>query len=431
MEDNNLEQAWEALHDKSCHTLLTGDAGTGKSTLIREFIAANEGKVVMLAPTGIAAVNIGGMTIHRFFCFPARPIGYNQIKWLNNNNDADFLHRKTIEAAEFFIIDEVFMVRADIMDQIAWFFHKNFGEVPFAGKKIIMVGDGGQLPPVIATEEEKAMLAQRYKTEFFFSANCWNPEKHTSFKTFNLTKVWRQSDPTFISMLNGIKNNNISPFAIDHLNNSCYKEGILKPEDGIMLCTTNAIAAEVNGEMISRLPGEIVNLAGQITGNFDPKNCRVDAIIDLKSGCRVMIMVNDKDGKYSNGSIGTFKGKEASGFLHIVFDNGAECYLGQYVFESVEFAYDKINDRINTKPTGKFIQYPIKVAYAITIHKSQGQTFEKVIIDLGDRGAFAHGQVYVALSRCTTMQGIILRRKITSRDLIYNKSILEFNKLTA
>lgn len=436
MEDN-LQYAWERLHDLSTHTLLTGNAGTGKSTLIRKFIADNIEETVVLAPTGIAAVNIGGQTIHSFFHFPGRPLSYNAVKWLNPSLDPDFLKRELIRKAKYFVIDEISMVRADLMDQIQWFFHKNFGGVGFAGKKLIMIGDLDQLPPVVATDEEREMIVSRYPSEFFFHANCWNPLKENSstFEVVKLTKVWRQTDPQFIELLNDIKTNNLSPDTIFNLNKKCYREDDrFSPEDGIVLCATNALANDINSEMIhNRLEGDLIKLEGEIKGTFDKKSCTVEPMIELKIGCRVMIMKNsigfDPEESYANGEIGVLKeyNKEQRE-LFIKMDNGKNIIMGQYEFESIEYTYDKKEDKILHKKVGTFLQYPIKVAYAITIHKSQGQSFDKVIIDLGEKGAFAHGQTYVALSRCRSLEGLILRRPISHRDLIYNKNVLQFNK---
>jgi ATP-dependent DNA helicase PIF1 len=427
MEDN-LQYAWERLHDTSVHTFLTGNAGTGKSTLIRKFIAANEGSVVTLAPTGIAAVNIAGQTVHSFFHFPARPISFNSVKYLNPALPDEAEKRRLIKAAKYFIIDEISMVRADLMDQIDWFFKKNFpNDGPFAGKKLIMVGDMDQLPPVVSSESEKQMMATRYESEFFFSAKCWTEAK---FETVTLTKVFRQSDPEFVRLLNAIKSGKIAPYEIDRINNSCLNQGMLKPEDGIMLCSTNAVAADVNAQMLARLEGEAVILEGKVLGDFNKKNCTVEEFILLKPGCRVMIMRNCPERTYFNGTIGTFIGM-SEGNLVIGLDDGiTEITVGKYVFESVEHKYQESSDKISTTKTGEFIQYPVKVAYAISIHKSQGQTFDKVIIDFGT-GAFAHGMVYVALSRCTSMQGIILRTPIRQKDLIYHPSITKFNKSNA
>jgi ATP-dependent exoDNAse (exonuclease V) alpha subunit len=441
--DDNLAFAMERICDTSIHTFLTGNAGTGKSTLIRKFMEEHEGEYVALAPTGIAAVNISGMTIHSFFKFPARPVDFASIKKLDRSYDG---HTLAIwRRIKYIIVDEVSMVRADIMDQIFNFCKKNFESWGhFAGKKLIMVGDIDQLPPVVASDEEKAMIKSRYKSEFFFSANCWKEIAAFSdpFEVVSLTKVWRQKDPGFIALLNNIKNNRINELDIDRLNNAAVRDGKLDPKDGVMLCTTNKIAADTNSIMIDRLEGEMIKLEGTISGEFDKKDCPVEPILLLKPGCRVMTMrnSNDPNNLYFNGTIGTFDrldtaivADEINGelvsrqALIILLDSGEEVTVPRYTFKNVKYQYDENSDKIKHMVIGEFVQYPIKLAYAMTIHKSQGQTFDKVIIDLG-RGAFAHGQVYVALSRCRSLEGIILRRPLSKRDLIYSPTILEFNK---
>lgn len=451
---DNLDFAYEQIKDTSKHTFLTGDAGTGKSTLLRKFMAEHEGEYVALAPTGIAAVNIGGQTIHSFFKFPARPVNFDSIKRLDPMYDYDTL--KVWERINYIIIDEVSMVRADMMDQIHYFCIKNFPttkgqHLPFAGKKLIMVGDIDQLPPVVANDEEKAMMKSRYKSEFFFSANCWKDHKYfpdpyaPPFEVVRLTKVWRQSDPRFVELLNNIKNNRCSSVDIDRLNNTTVRNGLPKVSDGIMLCTTNKRAAEVNGFMIDEIEGESIRLEGQFKDDFPAKDAPVEPMLHLKPGCRVMTMRNSNDPNncYYNGSIGTYAGTELMDVaiekrneptrienmpvLVITMDDGKDVYVPKYVFENVKFVYDENTDKIKHTVVGTFIQFPIKLAYAMTIHKSQGQTFDKVIIDLG-RGAFEHGQAYVALSRCRSLEGIIMLRPLSTRDLIYKPAVLDFNK---
>jgi ATP-dependent DNA helicase PIF1 len=429
MENDNLDFAFEKMRDTKNHVFITGNAGTGKSTLARKFIEAYKEQCIVLAPTGIAAINIGGQTIHSFFGFPARPISQNSIKKLERSYAPDYEKIKIINAAKYLIIDEISMVRADIMEQIFWFFEKNFPGKSFGGLKLIMIGDVDQLPPVIASDEERKMILARYKSEFFFHANCWN---ESPFEKIVLTKVFRQKDAQFVRLLNSIKNNTFAPYEIDILNAQLVKTEKLNPTDGIMLCATNATAQEVNFEMIKRLRSEAITLIGRTSGNFDVKNCTVESVIVLKKGCRVMTMRNSQDinNKYSNGSIGTvlsFDNKTES--LRIELDNGNIIEVLPYEFESVDFEYNEQSDNIKHKVTGTFIQHPVRVAYAVTIHKSQGMTYDKVIIDLGERGAFAHGQVYVALSRCTSFKGITLRRPLNAKDFIYNKNVSQFNLL--
>lgn len=424
MEDN-LQHAYKRLTDKSQHVFLTGSAGTGKSTLIRKFVAEHEGRVIVLAPTGIAAINIGGQTIHSFCHLPARVVSYNSIKTLNPNEPRDANKIAVIKAAEYIIIDEVSMVRADLMDSIGWFFHKNFPGSPFAGKKIIMVGDMDQLPPVVATSEERQMLTTRYNSEFFFDAKMW--QQYAKFEVVKLTKIWRQNDPYFIGLLNKIKTNTISYQDISDINIKCVSSDQAASSDSILLASTNKIADVINQTMIDNLPGDPIILKGHIKGTFNEKNCTVDPQIKVKIGAKVMIVRNG-DG-YVNGTIGILK--EVNENSLIIESADKTIRLEKYVFESIEYEYDKKEDKISCSPVGSFIQFPLKIAYAISIHKSQGQTFDKIIIDLGERGAFAHGQTYVALSRCRTLEGITLRRPINLKDLIYHKSVLKFNEKIA
>jgi ATP-dependent exoDNAse (exonuclease V) alpha subunit len=428
-----LDQVYAEMEDLiSGHIFLTGDAGTGKSTLANRFREAHKDEVIMLAPTGIAAVNVKGQTIHRFFHLPARTVNYNSIKFLSRLEPSDEIKRNIIRKAKYIMIDEASMIRADLMDCISWFLEKNFENGPFAGKKIILIGDLDQLPPVVGSLEESDMLYQRYQSEFFFSAHCWQKE---TFKTIRLTHIFRQSDPEFIRLLNEIKNNRLAPYEIDRLNKMCFRAG-LTDMDGIILCSNNKDVARYNEFMLNKLAGDVLMVRGEMHGDFNPKNCTVEQEIYVKAGCRVMIMRNDPEGQFHNGTIGTLKHVEylenatqtLALYVQVELDNGKVVEIGRFTFESIEYTYDKAQDSISSRPSGQFHQIPIKVAYALSVHKSQGQTFDKIIIDLGERGAFAHGQLYVALSRCRTLEGVKFSRPLKYTDLIYNQRVLEFNK---
>lgn len=433
---DNTEWAFAQLEDTTCHNFLTGPAGSGKSTLIRKFIEKHHDETLVCASTGIAAVNIGGVTIHKLFSFPIIPVGYSGIKHLQpDQRPADAEKWRIFKAAKYIIIDEISMVRVDVMDQISWFLHKNFNaDGPMGGKKIIMVGDIDQLPPVVASDKDKEMLFKRnYASPYFMDAACWNPARLTSFKTIALTKVWRQADPEFVGLLNSIKRNEVSPLDIDRLNARCYKPK--EDNGGVLLCATNKIAEETNAHRLAQVDADPIYSTGEVSGDFPDSAMACAKLMELRPGCRIMTIVNQPSkGKpaYVNGSIGTFIERvidETGDRLVIQFDGSEEhIEVGKFIFENVDYVYDPEKDKVKSEVVGRYTQFPIKLAYALTIHKSQGQSFDKIMIDLGHRGAFAHGQTYVALSRCRSIDGIILKRPLSMSDFVYDKVVEQFNK---
>lgn len=419
------------------HIFLTGDGGTGKTTLIQRLRKIYDElgiPYVVLAPTGIAAINAGGQTIHSFYGFRSGAIDYAHIANLKDNPQklsAYLLHKKVLKV----LIDEISMVRADIMDYIDWFYDKNFPGLPFGGKQIIMVGDLDQLPPVVGSEEERKFINQKFGNEFFFSAKCW---QRSEFKIIKLTKIWRQNDPVFIGLLNRIKNNKTTVEDLEFINRVCVKEGKPSPQaGGIAVTATKERAENINIKMLFRLPGEFYRFEARVTGDFNQKNAPVNPLIEIKKGARVMFAINDPDKprRFVNGTMGTLtdiiefeneEGVKEDPILKIELDNGEIIRLARATFEQRKFVYDPEKESIKDSVSSTFEQYPLKLAYAITIHKSQGLTFDRLIIDLG-KGAFSHGQVYVALSRCRTLEGITLTQPLNASDLIYNDVVLNFN----
>lgn len=408
-------KCFNAMNDTNDHIFMTGDAGTGKSTLIKYFCKKTKKKAVVLAPTGVAAVNIGGQTVHSFFKFPPKPLQPNNIPKIFG----DFL--LLYQKVDTIIIDEISMVRVDLMEAIDMFFRYNLdSDEPFAGKQIIMVGDLNQLPPVIGTSAEREMILDKYDSPFFFDAKVFTK---VEFKKFRLTKIYRQTDQEFIGLLNKMKNKTIAEADIDRINTVAFKK--VAYDETITLCSTNAIADQINEMMLSKIPGGDRVLQGVINGYFDPKYSPVDERITVREGCRIMLLNNDGQKRWHNGTIGTLISVHDT---HIMIEiDGIEYRLEKIEYESRRYSYNTKSQDVETKSVGTFVQYPIRLAYAITIHKSQGKTFDKINIDFG-AATFAHGQAYVAISRCRTLEGITLTRKLRIDDFVYEKRVMEFYK---
>lgn len=413
-------EAIESTHDSF---LISGKAGTGKSTLLREFTRSTKKSVVVLAPTGLAAIQVGGQTVHSFFGFPFRPMvhGDEEIK----KYPAYHPKSKIIRAMDTLVIDEISMLRADLLDAIDASLRLNGGNpfLPFGGKQVILFGDLFQLEPVTSnTDVEQYMYTRVYDSAFFFSSRVF---KQAHFHCLELTKIYRQSDVHFIGLLERIRRNDLDYFTLDALNQQVKPEAAKNPNDfTITLCSTNRTASSINDFQLHRLQTPMLTFEGKVKGEFNEHSLPTARHLDLREGAQVVLIKNSPTGKYVNGTIARISKLDVN-FLEIEREDGKRIEIEKEIWENNSYTWDRETNRISTVTLGTFTQYPIKLAWAITIHKSQGLTFDKVIIDFG-RGAFAHGQVYVALSRCRTLEGITLTQAIRSTDVLVDERVIDF-----
>jgi len=401
------------IENTSENIFITGKAGTGKSTLLK-YLKKNSAKnVAVLAPTGVAAVNIGGQTIHSFFGFPPRLIQKENIHRRHN--------REVMQKLDAVIIDEVSMVRADIMDGIDYALRINRDEMklPFGGVQMVFFGDLFQLSPVVE-KEARDILEERYGSPYFFSAKVFNKLR---LRYVELSKNYRQSDTQFIALLNKIRNKTQKNTDLDLLNKRVRTTIPRDSKHCVILTTTNSRANAVNEERLAGLPGKEYQYEAAITKEFNASAYPGEHCLRLKKGSQIILIRNDPDKRWVNGTIARIVGLSAE--IIKVSINGSIHEVEKSSWEKIEYEYNREEDKIEERTIGTFEQYPIKLAWAITIHKSQGQTFDNIVIDLG-AGAFTHGQVYVGLSRCTSLKGIVLKRPVNARDIIFDARVHEF-----
>ena len=415
--------------EKSTETIfVTGRAGTGKSTLLQTFRNSTQKNVVVLAPTGVSALNVQGQTVHSFFGFPPRYIPKTDIK----PRRAKALYQKL----DTVIIDEISMVRADMLDNIDFFLRMNGKqpEKPFGGVQMIFFGDLFQLPPIVASPEEQHIFQTEYKSPYFFSAHVF---KHIYLQTIELHTIYRQTDRHFIRLLDEVRSAAVDEDTLNALNERFCdtKKGVNVDEDiaYITLSARNATADEMNKRKLEAIHEPILTYIGKIEGEFNDKLCPAEQALQLKVGAQVMFVRNDnKDKQYVNGTIGTVeKLTNESIEVLVVSEKGLPSMVTveKSTWETLKYDLDEKGE-LKGKPTGSFTQYPLRLAWAVTIHKSQGKTFDRVRIDLSGGGAFEHGQTYVALSRCRTLEGITLAQKLKPKDIIVDTRIVEFHEFS-
>ena len=410
---------------------LTGKAGTGKSTFLRYICEHTKKKHVVLAPTGIAAINAGGSTLHSFFKLPFYPLLPDNPDFsLQRGRIHEFFkytkpHRKLLEELELIIIDEISMVRADIIDavdRILRVYSRNLRE-PFGGKQILLVGDVFQLEPVVKGDERE-ILNRFYPTPYFFSARVFN---QIDLVSIELQKVYRQTDATFVGVLDHIRNNTVGATDLQLLNTR-YGTQIEESEADmyITLATRRDNVDHINDKKLAELPGEPVTFSGEITGDFPESSLPTSQELVLKPGAQIIFIKNDFDRRLVNGTIGIISGFDPfEETLYVITDDGKECDVKRESWRNIRYKYNEEKKQIEEEELGTFTQYPIRLAWAITIHKSQGLTFSRAVIDFTG-GVFAGGQAYVALSRCTSLEGIQLKKPVSRADVFVRPEIIGF-----
>ncbi|HEY4485351.1 MAG TPA: AAA family ATPase [Nitrospiria bacterium] len=412
----DVERAFGLMEHSRHHLYITGKAGTGKSTLLQYFKENSKRNIVVLAPTGVAAINIGGSTIHSFFRFPPRLITPKEVRRVRGKE-------RLFASLDTMVIDEVSMVRADVMDAMDHSLRLNRlrPNEAFGGVQMICIGDLYQLPPIVEAELQN-YLADTYESPYFFDSRVFRENK---FEVMELGKVFRQKDSGFIDLLNKVRNNNLEESDLRDLNQRCDPSiGFVKGDMAITLTSTNRRASDINLKHLEALGSKDHTFDAVVTGNYDAQSYPTDERLMLKQGAQVMMIRNDPAKRWVNGSLGVVQ-KLSRDSISVSLGDSL-CTVESSEWEKVEYEYNKEDGRIEPKVTGSFKQYPIRLAWAITIHKSQGKTFDHVIIDLG-HGAFAHGQTYVALSRCRSFEGIRLKTPIRYSDIILDGTVSRFH----
>ncbi len=421
---NLMEQTQDTI-------FLTGRAGTGKSTLLSYFRQNSKKNIAVVSPTGIAAMNIGGQTIHSFFDFP---LTYIDPQAIHTSRKLKAIY----ENIETIVVDEISMCRADMLDGMdkALRVNKNMNSL-FGGVQMIFIGDLFQLPPVVADDNSKRYLAEHYETPYFFSARVFQQTEQAdifdkpfieNLKYIELENIFRQKDLAFKKVLNKIREGQIEQSDLEILNSrveinyNTYLDSQNSVEP-ITLTTTNKIANDINSAKQENINSQEFNYSAEISGNYPEKSYPTELNLKLKLGAQVMMLKNDPERRFVNGTLG---------IIDYLDPNSVSVRIGEvsYKIEKtdwrvIEYGWNSENKRLEEVEKGSFHQFPLKLAWAVTIHKSQGQTFDKVKINLGS-GAFAHGQLYVALSRCKSLEGITLARKISARDVIVDERVKRF-----
>ena len=415
--------ALQLLEQTPAHVFLTGRAGTGKSTLLQYFRATTKKTLAVLAPTGVAAVQVQGQTIHAFFGF-GPDITVAKVRHRRDRESALFKRLQTI------VIDEISMVRADLLDCIDAFLRLNgrAPSLPFGGIQMVFIGDLYQLPPVVPPAEE-AVFRTHYPSPYFFDAKVL---RRSTVAVIELTQVHRQRDAEFVAILDAIRTGTVTDAQLATLNRRVVRAlsdtGAGQRQSTIHLVSTNAQAERINETHLARLSAKVVAFRGTFTGEFKRTHLPTSEMLTLKPGAQIMMLTNEPASSWVNGDMGKIveiNSDKPSEAITVELANGYRGKIGPHTWEMIRFFYDETRDRIEAEVVGSFTQYPLRLAWALTIHKAQGKTFDQVVVDFG-RGTFAHGQAYVALSRCRSLEGLMLRTPVMQRHLFMDQRVQQF-----